>query len=293
MNSLRTYSLGLGVALAMIGTSAHALDLKKAEDAQLAMLKITGDISGKDVFKDWTTNIFAVVPGEAPKLILRMQGYNVLRLEKQKDGSWKSMSREVSYYQDVKTGKIIGKWLNPYIGEEVDVVQVANDPVNASFPSPKPNEKGPFENFVIKGEVATLQWDIPLRYPNALQGAEFEMESTGTTYLASEHFLYFANPKDVVSDKTTTTPVHYAWFRTGPWLPWMKMGQRPGYLIYSGNGKKLKSFDELPAEVREFTLKNFSAYTQAPKEFVTPNETSWSYYKKLKQTGQLPGPNPK
>lgn len=68
----------------------------------------------------------------------------------------------------------------------------------------------------------------------------------------------------------------------------MKMGQAPGYLIYSGQGRKHGSFEELPAQVREYTLKHYPAYATAPDSFYQPNETSWTYYGKLKKAGKLP-----
>jgi hypothetical protein len=68
----------------------------------------------------------------------------------------------------------------------------------------------------------------------------------------------------------------------------MKMGNAPGYLIYSGQGRKYASFDELPVQIKEYTKKNYAAYVTAPESFYQPNETSWSYYAKLKKAGKLP-----
>jgi hypothetical protein len=66
----------------------------------------------------------------------------------------------------------------------------------------------------------------------------------------------------------------------------MKMGQRPGYVLYSGTGKKLKSAAELDPVVREYTEKNHPKFMKAPSEVTTPNETSWSYYKKIRGQGK-------
>lgn len=68
----------------------------------------------------------------------------------------------------------------------------------------------------------------------------------------------------------------------------MKMGQTPGYLLYSGQGRKYQQFDQLPANVKDYTLKNYAAYVTAPESFYQPNETSWTYYARLKKTGKLP-----
>ena len=95
------------------------------------------------------------------------------------------------------------------------------------------------------------------------------------------HFLFFIKTRELMDDSVTSTATTYSWMRTGPWLPWMKLGTRPGYLLYSGQGKKLKSFDELDPVVRETARKEHPVYLAAPKAFSTPNETSWTYYRKL------------
>lgn len=272
----------------LLAATSSALDVSKPDEAYKAMLRIVGDLDGKPVFKDWDVTIFAVLPGAKPKPILRMQGYNAGRLINKPDGSYEWVTREVAYYQDLKTGEIIERWENPFNGKTVCVVQVANDPVSNLFPAPSRDRANPFAAFKIDGDVASLRWDIPLEYPNALQPGEHPEESTGPTYLASEHFVFFADTADVASDTLNSTPTHYSWFRTGPWLPWMKMGQAPGYLIYSGQGRKQPSFDALPEQVRAYTLKHFPAFATPPDGFYQPNETSWTYYAKLKKSGKLP-----
>jgi hypothetical protein len=269
-------------------SQASALDLTKADDAYKAMLRVVGDLDGKPVFKDWNVTVFAVEPGVKPIPILRMQGYNAGRLITKADGSYEWVTREVSYYQDLKTGEIIESWMNPLTKTNVCVVHVANDPVNNKFPAPGKEGTIPFVAFQTAGDISSLRMDIPLAYPNALRPEEHPEESTGPTYLASEHFIYFANTADLESSSARSTPTHYAWFRTGPWLPWMKMGQAPGYLIYSGQGRKYSSFDELPASVQAYTRKHHPSYVTAPDSYYQPNETSWSYYAKLKTAGKLP-----
>jgi hypothetical protein len=276
------------LALALAAPGLRALDLAKPDEAYRAMLRVIGDLDGKPVFKDWDVTIFAVLPGAKPRPILRMQGYNAGRLLAKPDGSFEWVTREVSYYQDLATGRIVERWDNPFNGRTVCVVQVANDPVSNLFPVPARDRPNPFAAFRIDGDVASLRWDIPLEYPNALQPAEHPEESTGPTYLASEHFTFFAATADVTSDTLASTPTHYSWFRTGPWLPWMKMGTAPGYLIYSGQGRKHASFEALPAPVREYTLRNFPAFATAPDRYDQPNETSWTYYARLKKAGKLP-----
>lgn len=296
ISRLHRAAAALAVALTALAGQAQALDLNKPEDSYQAMLRVVGDTSGKAVFKDWDATIFAALPGEKPQPILRTIGFNAGRMLKQADGGYHWVTREVSYYVDLKTGQIIERWANPFSGKTVDVVQVANDPVSNKFPklqAGQPNPFAAFSRFDVRGEVSWMRWDVPLKYPNELKPASDPDESSGESYVASEHFIWFSSTADLQSDTATSTPVHYSWFRSGPWLPWMKMGMAPGFLIYSGNGRKYGSFDELSQQLREYTLKHFPKFADAPTSFYQPNETSWSYYRKLKQAGQLPGPGDK
>lgn len=263
---------------------ALGLDLTKPADAQQAMLRLIGDTDGKPVFKDWDVTLFAVLPGQKPKPILRMQGFNAGRLIARKDGGYDWATREVSYYQDLKSGEIIKSWANPLNGQKVCVVHVANDPVSHTYSV----SQSAAPVFNVAGDITSLRMDIPLAYPNALPPAQYPQESTGPIYLASEHFIYFADTAELTSDALHSTPTHYSWFRTGPWLPWMKMGAAPGYLIYSGQGRKYATFDELPEKIKAYTRENYPSYLTAPDRYYQPNQTSWTYYAKLKQAGKLP-----
>jgi hypothetical protein len=263
-------------ALMGISAGAEAIDFSKPNESLNAFIKLRGNTDGSDTYADWKVTVFIVEPGKRATPVMRLDGFNVGRAVRNEDGSYQWLSREVAYYRNLKTGEVLKQWMNPLTGKVNDVVHVINDPVNGKFSAGSLNL--PWD---VRGDDVFLKMDIPLAYPNALQPGDYPEESTGPTYFASEHFLYFAKTRDFDDTTLTSIPVTYAWTRTGPWLPWMKMGQRPGYVLYSGQGKKLKSLEEMDKAVRDYTEKNHALFMKAPDKFVTPNETSWTYYKKL------------
>jgi Protein of unknown function (DUF1838) len=269
----------LATLLGAAATPALAQDTTSALGQLDTFARMRGTNDGRDTFANWWVTVFAVLPGERPRELFRMDGFNVGRFVKQDDGGMQIITREVAYYRDSKTGEFLKEWMNPFTNEKNTVLHVANDPVNSRFPAAKPGDAGRMP-FMVNGDDVILRMDVPLAYPNALQPAEFPAESSGPLYTASEHFTFFAKKSALADAKAIGVPVTYAWARTGPWLPWMKMGTRAGYLMYSGHGKKFMSFDELPADVRDFTKANYPLYMKSPDAFTTPNETSWTYYKK-------------
>ena len=285
--TLRRSPVALALVLALtaclaatVSNPAMALDTSSSAGQLDTFMRMRANNEGRDAFANWWVTVFAVVPGEKPREIFRLDGFNVGRFLKAEDGSAQFITREVAYYRDLKTGEFLKEWSNPFTLEKNTVVQVLNDPVNSRWAAPKAGEAGRLP-FMQNGDDVILRLDVPLAYPNPLQAAEFPAESTGPMYLASEHFTFFSKVADLENKTTTSVPSTWAWARTGPWLPWMKMGTRPGYLMYSGHGKKFNKFEDLPADVRDHTKANYPLYLSSPTSYVTPNETSWSYYKKL------------
>lgn len=279
--------------LAATTSFAATPDFRNLADSSAAFLRLRCSLDSHDQkYSWWTATVYAQVPGEKLKPLLGFDGYNVCRVVRRTDGDYELLTREVGYYRDLKTGKIIEQWDNPYTDQTDKVMQVNNDPVNSIMPA-RGNAHFALPWKVMGNDVMVLV-DVPLDYPNELSPKEFPQESSGERYIASEHFGFFAKLADMNNPKLQSVPYVNSWFRTGPWLPWMKMGQRPGGLIYSGEGKKLDSFADLPADMQDYTRKHFPKFVNALSTFVSPNETTWSVYKDMKQAqaSGVPTKNP-
>ena len=78
--------------------------------------------------------MYSRVQGEADRLLFRVEGMNIRACTSIKDpergDGFRMVSRELLFYQDPKTGEIMNQWTNPWTGETVEVLHVANDPVN-------------------------------------------------------------------------------------------------------------------------------------------------------------------
>ena len=71
-------------------------------------------------------------------------------------------------------------------------------------------------------------------------------------------------------------------YRIAEWLPFMEMGGREGIMITNATGDMLGSFDELPAVMKDEIKANYPIYTAPPPlDDARPNETSWTYFKKM------------
>lgn len=256
------------------------MNLPDPNEALRALLKARASLDGSDVVTWFAGDVYAWIPGEAARApLFGLEGYNVARAV-QVEGGFDLLTREAVFYLDPRTRQIIDSWENPWSGEKVDVVHIWNDPVNQRLRAQMP--WGPFRvpTYELAGET-TFKLDVFLAYPNPLPPAEFPAESGSDLYQAAELFGFTCATQALEDPDIDDAPMHCSWTRIAPWLPFMRMGERPGHLVYHAEGRKVPGgFDGLPAFVKERVERDAPTYRSAPTEFSEPNATSWTEYRK-------------
>mgnify|MGYP000238773136 CR=1 FL=1 len=222
---------------------------------------------------------------EAGKRYLDLLGMNVRQCVTVKDAKkgtgFKMVTREIMLYLDPKTGKLLENWKNPLTGDTVEVVHVANDPVNMPVDFGVDRNGKPLHfTPVVLGNTWQLSMEFPLFYHNAL-GGNYQ-KYVGNHYHATEIFDFYGQYDDLLDSSKDSHASRVAWVRLSSWLPWMEMGGRAGSMYFNAQGGKLNSWDELPQVMKDQIHKNYPAYTNAPPADDTrPNESSWTYFKKV------------
>ena len=254
------------------------------------LIKIRCGTDGEDAWTVWTGEIYSYVPQERQRHLFSVVGANVARCKQLKDGTWYFTSREVQYYLDPKTGARLDKWKNPWTERTVPVMHVANELVQGKL------KWAP--DLTIDPPFATLRMPINLLYPNRLSKDDtLKKYSPEAMYQAGEFFGLLSPISDLKDPKKTRASMSLTWTRVGPWLPWMDMGDQAGYLVYSADGSKLESFEELPKWLQDEMKTRIPLYQHAPKCFLKArNVSSWSYFARHKANydkgEQFPVPAP-
>lgn len=258
-------------------------DLDDQSDNLEAFVKVRGSMDPEEeVIYYANGKIYGFVDGERDKPLLGYEMYNIARTIKA-EGGYDLLTNEVLLYTDLKTGEVLESFKNPYTEENVNVLHVWNSPVNQNFRlKGKYGDWGVNHNKYGKDKIC-MNADVFLAYPSPLKVADYPDNSQSDLYEAVELFQFFFSEEDLNNSNKPSTDVDISWTRIGPWLPWMNMGQRPGKLVYQGAGYKLseKDYDAMPAILRDYVMANKPEYRHAPTEFTSPNETSWTYYKKM------------
>ena len=251
------------------------LDLDDPETNFNAMLKIRGDISGKDFFFGFPGQVWAMVPQEGNYRCFRTFGLGAGRIEEVEEG-WRIYNREVLYYLDPDTGEILNEWSNPFLGgKKVEVFHIANDPVNGVFARKGNPVLSPPYPYISYGDVIAFQWDFYIFKPADLKRDEYPLYSSGNMDQHAELWGIQGRRSDVLNPDITSGQCSLSWSRVAGWLPFMQMGHSPGFMTFHSQCVKLLGgVTELPRYILDHTEKYYPKYLEAPTEWNGPQMTS-------------------
>jgi len=269
---------------ALAAKPGRAIDLATPEGAIAAFRKVQCSTQDqRPTVYYWVGEAYSRVPGEPDRLLFRFEGMNtrqcVTVTDPARGTGFRMVSREILFYKDPATGQIIDEWPNPWTGETVKVVHIANDPVNFRAPIfPVRADGKPYQSDVtVMGDHWWGTTTVPLFYRNPLAG-DYQ-DYVGGTYHATEMFNFFGRVSDLTDAKKHSADVTVAWTRISDWLPWMKMRGRAGQLYFNGAGLKLDGYADLPAGMRAAIETRGPIFREPPPvDDQRPNETSWTYF---------------
>lgn len=139
----------------------------------------------------WQGNIYSRRQGEPDKHLFNMEGMNIRQCvsvtDAERGTGYRMVSREITLYLDPMTGKALRTWQNPYTDTAVEVMHIANDPVNSRPSFPKGADGKPYTiNLTRMGDTLLMRLEAPLYYVNALAG-DYQ-DYVGNKYHAMEIF---------------------------------------------------------------------------------------------------------
>jgi len=274
------------MSASLAAATTDRIDLSTPEGGLLASRKISCSLEdGVPVTYWWHGEMYSRIPGEKDRMLFRIEGMNIRQCETvvdpERGTGFRLVSREILLYLDPETGRPLERWKNPWSGEEVDVIQTENDPVSMKtgfFPVRRDGKPYEFDATIIGNDWFTTG-ATPLFYLNPLAG-DYQ-PYVGGWYHAVEMFSDFGQVDDLTDPSRHTAHVVLSWTRISKWLPWMKMGDRVGLLYVTSAGRKLDSWDQMGATMREYIDSHAPLYRQPPPfSDRRENETSWTYFRK-------------
>lgn len=267
------------------------IDLTTPEGVMMANRKVQcSTIDEKPITYYWHGQAYSRRMGERDKKLFDVEGMNIRQCGAVNDAErgmgYKLVSREILLYKDSETGEVLKTWDNPWTGETLEVMHVANDPVNfTSYMNNRDGSPGTFRGDIM-GNHFQMNSTFPLWYPNPL-ASDYQTE-IGGTYHATEMFNFLGRVDELTDPTVDTAPIAVGWARMSDWLPWMKMNGREGIIYMHTAGLKLDSFDDLSDTMKAEIAMHYPKYTAPPPVSDSrKNMTSWKYYKAVRDGKEI------
>ncbi|WP_459662120.1 DUF1838 family protein [Novosphingobium sp. 11B] len=307
---------GLGMAALTAGLAAvpsfgaplpdwnYRIDFKDPKWNRDTFARLEGNLDTTKEKCGWIRGrAMGVRENEKVRPLFDVDGFSFVRLKKLEDGSWRKLLREIVFYRDIETGRILERWHNPYTNEDVRVVPIANDPFNFTISEfqPEPPTYGGLNTEKPAPRPLLLDWQevpdgtillntrIDLYYPNALRPDHWVRESSGWMNRVSEYFTYFMKRKDVVNPRLTHIPHVGSWTRITPWLPWMLMSDAPGHISYvTSYGSVERGAQDLPADLVAAARAMGEKWLHAPTQDYGPSLSSLENFAREQKPAPVP-----
>jgi hypothetical protein len=209
----------------------------------------------------WEGRMFSRIPGEKDRHIFDVVGINTRQCERHKDPArgegYRSVSREIMVYLDPATG------------------------VNMRAPSFARDATGKPARVTLRqyGDLLVASREVPLFYENPLAGAY--QDYIGGKYHAMEIFNTFYSAADFLAPKgPRISPSRLAWQRVSGLLPWLRMGDRPGVMIFNATGFSTFDRAQISPKLMQILQTRYPEYlTPPPLGDARPNATTWTITK--------------
>ena len=273
----------------------HISDISSQEvsltggDAIVARMKATCGTTeqGHTRYGMWEGRAYSRIAGEKDRHLFNLVGINTRQctmvVDPIKGKGFKSVSREIMMYLDPETNEILDSWINPWNNNKVEILHVANDPVNMRGYRWEKNDEGqnvaPMK--LRQYEDLTFSADeIPLFYDNPL-GSEYQVY-VGGAYHAMEIFNSIYKSDEILdANVKRLNHSNIAWTRVAQWLPWMEMGSKSGIMIFNATGFSTFDKSEIWPRLQKIITERYPLYKDPPSlNDNRPNETSWTVFKK-------------
>lgn len=234
--------------------------------------RMQGDTTGAPVHGYARGTITGVRDGEAVRPLMGYHVFSTTRLERRANGDYRRLRRELVLYTDLDTGDFLEAWDNPYTGERVAVVDITNDPTNATIKASLMDwsDWGP--------DHVALAADYHMYYTNALAPETWPRESGGPMVRASEFIRAVINRGDIADPSQTHLRHTGTWSRITPWLPWMLMGQAQGHIYYLGLMDTFTDPGQTPEPLLARVKARYPAFLEAPESWVDSSLSSLENY---------------
>jgi Protein of unknown function (DUF1838) len=248
----------------------RAYNYRDPVDNVHALARIFGDTSGRPTYEYIVGRVDGVIEGELSTPLMRYHAGRVREFRPKPDGGWHMLYRGVILFTDLKTDQVIDSFTVPYTGLTERLVHFrtalgeaiyAPEGIIAppSFVGQSGEKLRPYVlPWTFNGDMGVVEYDERVAYIRPTDGAR---------RVDNAVYRYMFSKRELESPRKTSVPFTMMWSTELNWFTWMKMGTRPGHLMWAGIGRKYDRLNQLPQTLLDATEVRFPGTFSKPLDW--------------------------
>jgi hypothetical protein len=262
-----------------------------AADHLKAYVRLVGSTAPEMLYTHYQGVLYGVIANDVPMPLVRFEALGKARWTPQPDGSYLRKSHDLGFFGDLRTRQPLDRWHNPYIKEDVRPLHYKNGRGETLYTTTGPRlpwgkdakasdaGKSFAPDWTVSGDEIWVDdevfgeresWLSPTQWPRASSGPRIYIRST----VVSKGFVSELTDATVSSARCTGM-----WTGLFPWLPWLHMGQRPGFLLWRSVGRKIRTPQEASPRILDFIARREPRYLIDEEPWLD-RKNSWIDYAK-------------
>jgi hypothetical protein len=247
---IRVFILALLSVLPVTAMRSAEPDLSDPAVVIETWVRLKGDTAGRVTY-EWVTGVAYGVPaGALSRPLFGIESVTVRQVRSLGEAGYEEQNYACRLYRDAATGEYIDRFLNPFTGREV-LLETLCSPGPTIRYTPESVELvgdwkfestalgGPMSLELIEaGDHVVIRRDAHSQYI-ASDSGEVRRELSIDTFKVSLD--------DLQNRRLTGLLPTYSWVSVTQWMTILDMGDTPGRMLWSINGRKYLRADELPA----------------------------------------------
>ena len=268
---------------------APALDLHDPRSALRAYVKLRGSLADETVFQPYEGDIFYVADGAVPVPLCGFRGLQKSIWRRTGEDAWSNQDYDVGFYVDYESREILDQWRNPVSGQTVKVYHYRGGPSGGTHAVGRPDGDvygGSAGRWSVCGDQLWHTASLWGSRPNPMSPRDWPLASSGDVLLGSMSLSFAGRVADVANPALQQVPALQVWTNTTGWMPWMEMGQRPGFNMWRWIGAKGTPVAQLDSALVEAAERVTPGYVSRDAVWKTPTSGRVDYMR-LKRGQEL------
>lgn len=247
----------LAVASMMVGTVPVTGATLEPRAAVEAWVRLKGDATGRITY-EWVRGSAHALPDDARSLpLFRFESVTVRRFLPQGPGRWREVSYACRLYRDHATGAVIDRITNPLTGAEVRLTaRCSAGPTLLYGPDRVVLERDiGFRSSALDGPMRLERIDLGSRLVLRREAhSEYRSAASGQLRRETSLDVFTVDARAFADRRVNSLRADYHWNSVTQWMAELGMGERPGRMLWSVDGRKFDRAGDLPAEFRTALL---------------------------------------